>query len=192
MRPGGSSTKGASFERQVCRQLSLWISSGERDDVFWRTAMSGGRATIGLRSGKNRGAQAGDAQAIDALGDAFMKVFSVECKHVKTLQLGQMLAKHTGKSHDYWIKHRRESAAFKREPFMVARENRYPTLLFVTAEGLEQLGLESLPYRTIFRGCIPLWVSIKSAVYTDEVHVLDWERFLKETLPPIHLKRRKK
>src|SRR5215216_6431446 len=42
--------KGPQWEREVCRALSLWVTNGERVDVFWRSAMSGGRATVHNRS----------------------------------------------------------------------------------------------------------------------------------------------
>ena len=49
MRKGGGKEKGSSFERLVCKRMSMWLSKGERDDLFWRSAMSGGRATVQLR-----------------------------------------------------------------------------------------------------------------------------------------------
>jgi hypothetical protein len=39
------SGKGSGFERDISKQLSLWWSGGERDDLMWRTSQSGGRAT---------------------------------------------------------------------------------------------------------------------------------------------------
>ena len=39
------SRKGTPFEREICKEVSLWWSWGERDDLVWRTATSGGRAT---------------------------------------------------------------------------------------------------------------------------------------------------
>ena len=43
--------KGGGFERKTLKALSLWISKGERKDIFRRSIMSGGRATIALASG---------------------------------------------------------------------------------------------------------------------------------------------
>src|SRR5262245_2386383 len=43
--------KGSKFERDLCRQLSLWWSDGKRDDVFWRASQSGGRAKFRGRRG---------------------------------------------------------------------------------------------------------------------------------------------
>ncbi|MBM3120244.1 MAG: hypothetical protein FJ006_12010, partial [Chloroflexi bacterium] len=59
------SSKGASFERDISRQLSLWWTHGERDDVFWRSSMSGGRATVRAKKGQKTAYQNGDITATD-------------------------------------------------------------------------------------------------------------------------------
>jgi hypothetical protein len=43
--------KGSQFERDMCRLFSRWVSGGEREDLFWRTSQSGGRATACSRRG---------------------------------------------------------------------------------------------------------------------------------------------
>lgn len=60
--------KGASFEREFCKQLSLWWTKGERDDVFWRTHGSGARATQRAKAGKRTKGQYGDVCATDPIG----------------------------------------------------------------------------------------------------------------------------
>ena len=71
--------KGGAFEREICVKLSKWVSYGERDDLFWRSAMSGGRQTVGFKKGINRKNQAGDITAIDPIGqkliDSFHQIF---------------------------------------------------------------------------------------------------------------------
>ena len=62
--------KGSVFEREICKELSLWITSGERDDIFWRTAGSGGRATMRKKSGKTTANQEGDVCATDPIGQS--------------------------------------------------------------------------------------------------------------------------
>lgn len=44
--------KGSVFEREICKALGRWWTDGERDDIFWRTAGSGARATCRLERGK--------------------------------------------------------------------------------------------------------------------------------------------
>ncbi len=43
MKPGGGKSKGATFERSICKQLDTWW--GEKD-AFWRTPGSGARGTV--------------------------------------------------------------------------------------------------------------------------------------------------
>ena len=80
MKQGAGKQKGSSFERKICKELSLWITDGERDDLFWRSSNSGGRATIVAVDG-TRHTQSGDISAIHPLGHAFTETFVVECKH---------------------------------------------------------------------------------------------------------------
>jgi len=72
--------KGSQFERDVCRALSEWWSNGTRDDVFWRSSQSGGRATSRAKKGKKTAGQAGDVAATDPDGFLFTRTFTVELK----------------------------------------------------------------------------------------------------------------
>lgn len=72
--------KGANYEREICRKLSLWWTKGERDDCFWRSSMSGGRATIRSRQGKETSGHYGDIAATNKIGHKFMSYFTVEIK----------------------------------------------------------------------------------------------------------------
>jgi len=72
--------KGSSFERTICRELSKWWSFGQRDDIFWRTAGSGGMATNRGKQGLRTFGQAGDIQATDPAGQPLLSMFSFELK----------------------------------------------------------------------------------------------------------------
>lgn len=72
--------KGSSFERKICKRLSLWWTNGERDDVFWRSAQSGGRATFRAQKGKTTFGSYGDIAAVDPIGLPLLKVFTMELK----------------------------------------------------------------------------------------------------------------
>ena len=75
------SKKGSKFERDMCKRLSMWFSHNERDDIFWRTAGSGARATIRM---KNKGVMtadsAGDISAIHPSGKALTRLCILELK----------------------------------------------------------------------------------------------------------------
>ena len=72
-------SKGGDFEREFCKRLSDWWEPG-RDDIFWRTAGSGGRAKRRGRSGKTTHGHHGDICATDHSGDPFVELFTVELK----------------------------------------------------------------------------------------------------------------
>lgn len=75
------SRKGAAFERAICRKLSLWWTRNLRDDVFWRTSQSGGRATERAKKGQSTFGQFGDIAANDPIGKPLLDCFTWELKH---------------------------------------------------------------------------------------------------------------
>lgn len=80
LQKSGSRGKGSGYERDVCKQLSLWWTGGERDDVFWRSSGSGARATVRGRKGTATAGQYGDVAATDPIGKPFTDMFTVEVK----------------------------------------------------------------------------------------------------------------
>lgn len=75
--------KGTSYEREICRQLSLWWTQDKRhprDDVFWRAAGSGNRAKSRGRKGKRTYNQHGDVMATDPIGSPLLDMFTIEIK----------------------------------------------------------------------------------------------------------------
>lgn len=130
MKRGGGKRKGAAFERQVCVALSLWVTGGEKKDVFWRSAMSGGRATvIRKRGGVNR--QAGDIAAVAPEGTALVAEFFVEAKKVRDLRVGAFLFNGNGTLASFWKKACREARKHGREPMLIACQNNFGTLVIL-------------------------------------------------------------
>jgi len=74
------SSKGSSYEREISKRLSKWWTNGERDDVFWRSQQSGGRATQRAKKGKTTKNQEGDIQAMDPIGQPLIDKVSIELK----------------------------------------------------------------------------------------------------------------
>ena len=72
--------KGGSFEREMSKAFSLWFTAGVRDDVFWHTQSSGGRATQRKKTGKATSGQHGDMFATDEIGKPLEKAWNVEFK----------------------------------------------------------------------------------------------------------------
>lgn len=135
MRKGGGAGKGAAFERDTCVKLSLWITRGEKKDVFWRTAMSGGRATVHKKAGSNI-RQSGDICAVSPEGFPLVDNFFVECKHVKYLGIAEFMFKHTGVLCGFWYTALAEAESYNKQPMIIACQNRFPTLI-ITPIGVQ-------------------------------------------------------
>lgn len=75
-----SKRKGGSFERDVCKAISLAWTGGTRDDLFYRTASSGGRATSRSKKGQKTANAAGDVAAMDPDGFPLLRAFAFEIK----------------------------------------------------------------------------------------------------------------
>lgn len=72
--------KGSPFERLICKELSLWWTSNLRDDVFWRSSNSGGRAKGRGRKGKKTFGSHGDIAAVDPIGSSLIDFLTIEVK----------------------------------------------------------------------------------------------------------------
>lgn len=129
MRAGAGKSKGASFEREVCRRLSLYLSGGRRDDLLWRSAMSGGRATIQFDAGRVNLTQSGDVTAVGMEAYDFVERTFVEVKHYRDLRIARSIVCGTGDLVAFWKKTVEESSKYGKRPMLVARQNLYPTLV---------------------------------------------------------------
>lgn len=73
--------KGDDFERDVSRMLSLWWTEGKRDDIFWRTSASGGRATARAEyAGRQTKYEHGDVTFTDPVGKPLLDLAVIEAK----------------------------------------------------------------------------------------------------------------
>lgn len=72
--------KGRDYEREICKLLSKWWTKGERDDVFWRSSQSGGRATFRTQKGLRTHGSYGDVAAVDPIGEPLLKLLTIELK----------------------------------------------------------------------------------------------------------------
>lgn len=135
MKAGGSVAKGSSFERDTCRVFSLWVSAGARADLFSRNVLSGGRFTNQAKANSAELSNPGDMIASHPMGNAFLSLFAIECKHVQNVGFepllfdfaeGSFLTRVLGKA-------RTQAHMIACQPLVVARQNRRPTVLFVDA-----------------------------------------------------------
>ena len=149
--------KGAAYERMICQKLSLWCSDFTREDVFWRSSMSGGRATLASRRARGTKfvAQAGDISATHKSGHALLQLFIIECKHYAALFLDYVIWDMKGVKDFIWDKPLAEATQAKRMPLVIAKQNRKKDLVFTTSKGAALLQKcvkadEHLPVKAIF------------------------------------------
>lgn len=133
MKSGGGKQKGSAFERKICKALSLWVSRGKDEDLFWRSAMSGGRATVARRKGTNLARQAGDITATAPEGHQLTDVFFIECKNVKTLGVTNFVYNRGSPIRGFWDVACEQADKHGREPMLIAKENHGITLVLVAS-----------------------------------------------------------
>jgi hypothetical protein len=122
--------KGGSYERTVAKKLSLWLTNGKEEDCLWRSAMSGGRATVAHKKGiKNR--QAGDLAAVSPEGHLLTNKYFVECKAYKDLEIMQFFIKGKGLLAGFWKTTVKQARIHNREPMLIAKQNNVPELVFI-------------------------------------------------------------
>jgi len=143
--------KGNEFERKVCKKLSLWISNGERDDIFWRSAGSGSRATV---SKTVRGT--GDIVAIDPLGFPLIDRFVIECKNHRKLD--------RAKIYSFYIKLLDQCINIDLYPLLIFKESYKEIKVISIIEGFTELGIEPEEFELIkgFNVCIKNFNDITS------------------------------
>lgn len=140
-----SKQKGAQFEREVCRMLSEWLGAPKGEVWFWRSAMSGGRATLGIAKKELRSTQAGDISGLHGHACAFLNHFVVECKHVRSLTLERLVFNGSGLLDSFWKQVEDEAARQGKQPFLVMKQNGRPVLLGTTINGSNLLNVMMQP-----------------------------------------------
>jgi hypothetical protein len=165
MKKGGGKGKGSAFERSICKRLSLWVSHGKREDLFWRSAMSGGRATVGRKQGKDHAHHAGDISATHPDGHKLTEHWYVECKAYKSLQIESALLDSTGALAKFWKETCTQATAHHKLPMLIAKQNNTKILLVLpNAAAID-------PYGTsIFRHLAML---VKSYVLRADIYNFD-------------------
>lgn len=102
--------------------------------------MSGGRSTVAFKKGKSLSSQVGDISCVHPIGNTFISKFAPECKFYRDLEY-QGLLKGKGKLLAFWDEIHKQAGRYDKQPILFARQNRLPTTVCLTYEGLGILGL---------------------------------------------------
>ncbi len=133
-----SKAKGSQFERDICRLLSRWVTDGKRDDCFWRSAMSGGRATVAKKAGRDV-RQAGDITSVSPEGHALTNLFFIETKFYKSLAIDSFILENKGPLAAFWKEACKKARSHKLLPMLIAKENRREPLIIVSSRSLSKI-----------------------------------------------------
>ena len=129
--------KGGQYEREICVKLSKWITNGEKIDCLWRSAMSGGRATV--QKGKVR--QAGDITAVAPEGHILTDQFYLECKSYKELSI-ECFVKEKGPLISFWEVAVKEASKYNKIPGLIFKQNNWPAMFCTSCEGVYLLKIQ--------------------------------------------------
>ena len=175
-------SKGSEFEREISKKLSLWWTGGKRDDIFWRSSQSGGRATQRAKKGQRTYGSYGDIAAVDPIGEPLLKFFTIELKRGSSHgSPGDLLDFRGDNSRHPWILCLRQAMeANKRarslEWMLICRRDRRETIVYMTVKcGCRFLILRGLPPR--FR------LHLKAGGYRFSIFGIPLETFLREVTP---------
>lgn len=143
MRPGGGKDKGSAWERECGKQISLWLTRGERPDIMSRNVLSGGSFTNAENAGKLSSRMPGDMMAAHPLAFRFLSRFSVECKHLKDIGMLQYMLDPRQQNPLALIiaLARRQAKAIDCEFMVVAKQNRHPPVVLVAGDVGEHMML---------------------------------------------------
>lgn len=133
MKPGGSKRKGAQFERDICTKLSLWASNGQYKDWFWRSAMSGGRATVMAHEGMSH-TQTSDISPIHAEAFSFIDRYSVELKFVKNLRIDNLIKLGKEGLPSFWEQVKNDAKSTEKYPVLIAKQNFMNPIICIPTE----------------------------------------------------------
>lgn len=156
--------KGGNFEREVAKDLSLWWTENERDDVFWHTGGSGARATTRKKFGKDTKYQFGDISFTDPIGKPLIDRWNIECKtgygksrkkNDKRLVTNWCVLdvidskQQTPVFIEFWEQCRKDAEESGREPILIFRRNQMQKCIVLTSREINRLWeMLGSPYRS--------------------------------------------
>lgn len=121
-------SKGSSYEREISKKLSLWLSEGKRDDLLWRTQNSGGRFTTRRKLGIDTQNQDGDITSTDPEAQFFSDRYTLELKRYGDVNLWGLLTKKGGGIILFWKQTIRQASDSNKIPILIVKQDRKPAL----------------------------------------------------------------
>jgi hypothetical protein len=183
-------SKGSAFEREICKQLSQWWSDDEtRDDIFWRSSQSGGRATRRTKQGKTTYGSYGDIAAVDPIGDPLIKAFTIELKRGSSYGSPGDLLDHSGDCTKHpWVKCLQQAIrshveAGSRSWLLICKRDRKLPVVYLPTQTYREL--EVHPVVPLFRFRFRFFEKDPNFQNRIDICGLTLESFLEKTSPDL-------
>lgn len=126
--------KGSSFERKICRLLSLWWSNGINPNIFWRSSSSGARATQ-----RSLQVHRGDITNIEGEGVEFITTFVIECKSYKEIDFLKTVDVPFSGWYKWWQQSEKDAIASFRRPLLIMHRNNHGTYIVIHTDILKKI-----------------------------------------------------
>lgn len=139
MRAGGAKAKGNAQEVLVAKQLSRWLTHGEREDVLERSPASGAKFTAHQKQHRDFGNIAGDIIAVADSGMLLVNRFVIEVKHrnEEGININGLVFKTTNYGIvSFWKKLLVESQQTQKLPMLIFKQNNRPSMLGLCKGGI--------------------------------------------------------
>jgi len=182
------SSKGSQYERDTCKQLSLWWTQDfeePRDDIFWRTSQSGGRATTRAKRNVSTAYSQGDITFIDPIGSPFIDTCLLELKrgYTKDIEVLNFVDKVKGEPIlvKWWTKGEKEREESGRKWTMIIfRRDRHKSCVMISSSMVKEIEMfyDTYPYNYIKVKRIP--TTFKIFLLTDFLEHVHPEFFTRE------------
>lgn len=135
MRRGAGKAKGSAFERQVAKELSLWLTGGKDGKQLIRSVLSGGWSA-GRQTTQEGWRQVGDLAPNGPTGEEFRKRYAVECKHRRDIDLYGIWTR-SDAIVEWWDKLKKECGEVRTPqpvptPILIFRANSRPIMVGTT------------------------------------------------------------
>jgi len=151
-----SSNKGSSFEREISKDLSKWLTGQEKPYQYWRTPGSGSLCTI---HNEDMGLS-GDIRALTPEAKFLTDVFSIELKTgYPTTSFWQHFSDIKGfKLREFWEQTNRDAKKANKEPMLIYRKkgkkklvgfrkNLLDNYMFRDCYDLDNIGIISIQFK---------------------------------------------
>lgn len=171
--------KGSTFEREICKALSLWWTAGASDAVFWRTSNSGGRATVRGKGKRKTVNQHGDITFTDPVGLPLLQALTFELKRGYSCTLHDLIDadKLPRTSYAAWIIQAKRSqvAAESLSWCIVHRRDRRETTITMPEDMFSQLLRASevdliVPFAMVHSGAGEVLVSVRLEPFLSNIN----------------------